>query len=322
MTGKTSDTKQVVYPWGHSRRFNSYPQYFKKHFGSRVQKVSVDAGFTCPNIDGTVARGGCTYCNNKSFNPSYLSRKNSIKHQIGEGIRFHEKRYHDPGKYLAYFQAYSNTYADLKQLQKLYAEALEVPGIIGLVIGTRPDCLDKEKLKYLQELSNEYHVVLEIGIESVYDRTLERINRGHSFSQAVDAIGMSAEHGLKTGTHLIFGLPGETREDMLAEASVLSGLPLNNIKLHQLQLIQGTPMVKEYKEKPEDFQVFGMDEYLDFLARFIEKLNPAFVIERFFNEAPPRYNKNPVKWGLRYDQILNRFEKLLQEQDTWQGKDF
>jgi radical SAM protein (TIGR01212 family) len=309
-----------MYPWNHERRFNSYPQYFKKTFGQRVQKVSIDAGFTCPNRDGTVAYGGCTFCDNRSFNPSYCQPDKSVAQQINEGIEFHSKRYHRPGKYLAYFQAFTNTHAPLSQLKALYGEALATPGVIGLVIGTRPDCIDAEKLKYLQGLAQTHYVILEIGIESCYDTTLKRINRGHSYQQAVDAIELTASFGIKVGTHIILGLPGETEDMLLAEANMLSKLSLNTIKFHQLQLIRGTAMVTDFERHPQDFTFYELDAYIDLIIRFIERLNPSFVIERFFSEAPPADNLTPIQWHLRNDQMLNQLEQQLALRDSWQGK--
>jgi radical SAM protein (TIGR01212 family) len=309
-----------MYPWNHERRFNAYPQYFKKTFGQRVQKVSIDAGFTCPNRDGTVTFGGCTFCDNRSFNPSYCDPAKPVAQQINEGIEFHSKRYHNPGKYLAYFQAFTNTHAPLDELKVLYDQALAVPGVIGLVIGTRPDCIDVEKLKYFRELAESHYVILEIGIESCYDATLKRINRGHNYQQAVDAIELTAEYGIKVGTHMILGLPGENEEMLLAEAGMLSKLPLDTIKFHQLQLIRGTAMVNDHELNPKDFKFYELDEYLELIIRFIERLNPKFVIERFFSEAPPADNLTPIQWNLRNDQMLNQLERRLREQDTWQGR--
>ena len=219
------------YPWGHSRRYNAYANYFRKEFGERVQKLSIDAGFTCPNRDGTRGSGGCTYCDNDAFNPSYCLPEKSIGQQIREGMEFHQARYRRAGSFLAYFQAYSNTYAPLSVLKEIYQQALQVPGVAGLVIGTRPDCIDDEKLEYFRELGKSKYVILEYGIESCYDRTLERINRGHNFEEAVVALEKTAACGIKTGVHMIFGLPGESKEDMLKEADILSGLPINNIKV-------------------------------------------------------------------------------------------
>ncbi|MCK4407154.1 MAG: TIGR01212 family radical SAM protein [Bacteroidales bacterium] len=310
----------MKYPWGHSRRFNAYSNYILKEFGERVQKLSIDAGFTCPNHDGTVGTGGCTYCNNNAFNPSYCTPSKSISQQIIEGIEFHQKRYRRANKYLAYFQPFSNTYAPLDKLRNIYNEAIKFPEVIGLVIGTRPDCIDDKKLEFFSELSKKYYVIIEYGIESCYDKTLERVNRGHSFEQSVKAITKTAQKGIKTGAHIIFGLPGETKQEMLDEADILSELPLNNIKFHQLQIIKDTEMAKEYREKSENFNLFSLNEYIDFIITFLERLTPDIVIERFAGEVPPRFLSGP-NWGLiRNDQILNLIKKKLYEKNTWQGR--
>ncbi len=310
----------TTFPWGHQRRFNAYADHFRKEFGERIQKLSINVGFTCPNRDGSVGIGGCTYCNNNAFNPSYCKPAKSVTQQIEEGIEFHAKRYRRAEKYLAYFQAYSNTYDSLAKLKKIYDEALQHPSIIGLVIGTRPDCVDEEKLNYFAELSKSYYIIIEYGIESCYDKTLLAINRGHDYYTCVKAIENTASKGIRTGAHLIFGLPGESIEDMLAEAEILSKLPLNNIKFHQLQIIKDTAMSQQYKDHPEDFTFFSLDNYIDFIVDFLERLNPSFVVERFAGEVPPRFLEGPG-WGLiRNDQILNKVEKKLEERDTWQGK--
>lgn len=310
----------MEYPWGDNRRFNSYAGYFKRTFGGRVQKLTIDAGFTCPNRDGTVAVGGCTYCNNDAFNPSYCDSKKSITQQIEEGIGFHAVRYRRAENYLAYFQAFSNTHAPLERLKEFFSEALSHPKVIGLVIGTRPDCVDVEKLDYLEELSKTYYISLEYGIESCYNQTLDAINRGHTYEKSIWAVEESARRGINTGAHIIFGLPGETRVDMLEEAKILSELPLSSIKFHQLQIIKGTAMELQYKENPVVFNLFEMNDYLHFVVDFLERLNPRFVVERFTSEAPPRHLAVP-SWGLlRTDQLLNKIEKILEERDTWQGK--
>ena len=307
------------YPWGHERRFNAYSNYFREFYGARVQKLSIDAGFTCPNRDGSKGTGGCTYCNNDAFNPSYCVPEKSVTQQIEEGISFHKNRYRRSDSYLAYFQAYSNTYAPLGKLKKLYEEALAIPGIIGIVIGTRPDCIDDKKLKYLRELSEKYYVAVEYGIESCYDKTLKRINRGHTYGEAEEAVRTTAAHGINTGAHFIFGLPGETREELLAEAEIISKLPLKTVKFHQLQIIKGTAMEKEFQSNPGDFQLFSWEEYLEFFVRFLERLNPEIVVERFTGEAPPRFLTGSL-WGKkRTDQIVSLVEKRLEELDTWQG---
>ncbi|MEY1637913.1 TIGR01212 family radical SAM protein [Tenuifilum osseticum] len=311
-----------VYPWGDTRRYNSYSGYFKREFGGRVQKLTIDAGFTCPNRDGTVGLGGCTYCNNDAFNPSYCTPQKSITQQIEEGIEFHAVRYRRADRYLAYFQAYSNTYAPLEKLRALYSEALSHPKIIGLVIGTRPDCVDEAKLDYFQQLNSKYYIALEYGVESCYNRTLQLINRGHTFEQSVWAINETSKRGIRVGAHFIFGLPGETQEQMLAEADIISKLPLHTVKFHQLQIIKGTIMEQQYTTNPEWFMLFSMDEYFNFLADFIERLNPNFVIERFTGEAPPRYLAVPPWGNLRTDQLMIAFENVLEKRDTWQGRLF
>jgi len=309
-----------TYPWGHERRFNAYSNYFRSLYGARVQKVSIDAGFTCPNRDGSKGFGGCTYCNNDAFNPSYCQPAKSVSGQIREGIKFHKWRYNEAVSYLAYFQAYSNTYAPLRTLNRLYEEALSYPGIVGLIIGTRPDCIDEEKLEYLKELSERCYLAVEYGIESCYNKTLKRINRGHTFEDADWAVGRTASLGINTGAHFIFGLPGETREEMLKEVDIISGLPIKTVKFHQLQIIKGTGMEIEFKNNPGDFKLFTWEEYLDFFISFLERLNPAIVVERFTGEAPPRFLTGEG-WGKkRTDQIVNLIEKRLEELNTWQGR--
>ena len=312
----------MTYPWNHNRRYNAFAPYFKELFGERVQKISVDAGFTCPNRDGTKGYGGCTYCNNNAFNPSYCHPEKPLEQQIREGIEFHRVRYRRANKYLVYFQPYSNTYAPLDHLKKLYETALAQPGVIGLVIGTRPDCVDREKLRYLSELAKEHYITIEYGVESIYDETLERINRQHTYEESVKAIELSRGYDLHTGAHFIFGLPGESREMMMESVHEINKLPLNSIKFHQLQIVEGTTMAKDYALHPKGYDLFSFDEYIDFIIRFTEKLNPAFIIERFAGEVPPRFLAGPG-WGLiRNDQINVAIEKELEQRNTWQGKFF
>lgn len=311
-----------IYSWGHGRRFNAYPDYFRSIYGTRIQKVSVDAGFTCPNRDGTKGTGGCTYCLNDAFNPSYCMPDKSISRQLKEGIAFHKWRYKEAISYLAYFQAYSNTYAPLHKLKELYEEALNYPGVIGMIIGTRPDCIDHEKLSYLKSLSERYYIAVEYGIESCYDKTLKRINRGHTFPEAIEALEKTAEIGINTGAHFIFGLPGESRKEMLSQAEIISALPLKTVKFHQLQIMKGTLMEEEFRKNPGDFHFFSLEEYLDFFVLFLERLNPSIVVERFTGEAPPRFLAGEA-WGKkRTDQIVSLIEKRLEELDTWQGRLF
>jgi radical SAM protein (TIGR01212 family) len=313
-------TQTKIFPWGHHRRFNSYTEYFRKNFGERVQKVTIDAGFSCPNRDGKKSTGGCTYCNNDSFNPSYCQPHKGITKQIEEGVEFHANRYRRAEKFLAYFQAYSNTYAPLDKLKVMYDEALAVPGVIGLVIGTRPDCIDDEKLDYFQQLSEKYYVIIEYGLESCYNRTLERINRCHTFEDGVDAIERTAKRGIKTGAHFIIGLPGETQRDFIKAIPLINQLPLSTIKFHQLLIVKDTPMALEYQQYPERFSFFTQEEYIDFFIQVLERLHPSFVVERFTSEVPPRFQAGP-NWGLvRTYTLLQKLEKRLEELDTWQGK--
>jgi len=310
------------FPWGHERRFNAYSNYFRSLYGARVQKVSIDAGFTCPNRDGTKGSGGCTYCLNDAFNPSYCVPSKSVTQQIEEGVEFHKWRYSEAVSYLAYFQAFSNTYAPLDKLKELYEEALSFNGVIGLIIGTRPDCIDEEKLAYIKELSQRCYVAVEYGIESCYNKTLKRINRGHSFEDAIRAVERTSELGINAGAHFIFGLPGESRAEMMNQVDIISRLPVKTVKFHQLQIIKGTVMEKEFRENPEDFELFSWEEYLDFFISFLERLNPEIVVERFTGEAPPRFLTGEG-WGKkRTDQIVSLIEKRLEESDTWQGKKY
>ncbi len=308
------------FPWGHSRRFNSYAQYFKNIFGERVQKVSIDAGFTCPNRDGTKGTGGCTFCNNQAFNPSYCVPSKSVTQQINEGIEFHQTRYRRSSKYLAYFQAYSNTYASIDKLKAIYNEAINHEEIIGIVVGTRPDCVDSNLLDYFQQISKKIYLNIEYGIESCYEKTLTRINRGHTFEQAKNAIIETANRGIKTGGHLIIGLPGETNAEIIEQAKILSSLPLHNLKFHQLQLIINTTMAKEYENDSSLFRFFSIEEYIELMIDFIELLNPNILIQRFAGEAPPRFTITPILWGIRNDIFLNKLEQRLKERNTWQGK--
>lgn len=309
----------MEYQWGTKRRFNAYADYFRKQFGERLQKVTIDAGFTCPNRDGTAGYGGCTFCDNRAFNPSYNKADKPVKQQIDEGITFHKNRYRKVKKFLAYFQAYSNTYAPLEALKKVYQPALDHPDVAGIVIGTRPDCVDAEKLDYFAVLSRETFLVLEYGIESVSNAILESVNRGHTYEITAWAVRESARRGILTGGHMIVGLPGEEREDWLHSIEVLSELPLHSVKFHQLQIIRGTAMEKAFRQNPGQFRQFEMEEYLQLMADMIERLNPAIVVERIAGEVNPG-TAATKGWGRRYDQVLARFNEIMEERDTWQGR--
>lgn len=302
------------------RRFNSYNNYFKSLFGGRVQKISIVAGFSCPNRDGKLSTGGCSFCSNAAFNPSYCMPEKTIRQQIEEGIEFHKRRYRRAHRYLAYFQPYSNTYKPLEDLKEIYSQALEVPEIAGIVIGTRPDLIDEPLLHHLNEIQQTHYVMLEYGVESVYDETLKRVNRGHDFATAEQAIRLTARFGIPCGAHFIFGLPGETKAMMLNAADIISQLPLTTVKFHQLQIFKGTRMAEEYIQHPEAFHLFDLEEYIDFVIDFAERLSPEIVIERFAGEVPPRFLVSEPWMKLRYDEVLNRIEKRMEERGTWQGR--
>lgn len=303
-----------------NKRYNSYNEYFKRTFGGRVQKLSVNAGFTCPNRDGTKGTGGCTFCDNDAFHPSYCHPGKSIRQQLEEGKEFHAWRYRRSINYLAYFQPFSNTYSSLSNLANLYSEALSVPGITGLVIGTRPDCVTPEILDYLALLSEKYYIIIEYGVESVYNETLKKINRGHDYQTAVSALRETAIRGINTGAHFIFGLPGETIAMMLGSAEIISSLPLTTVKFHQLQVVKGTVIEKEFRENPADFSRFSLEDYIRFVVSFSERLNPDFVIERFSGEVPPAF-LNDTPWNLiRYDAVVRLIEEEFNKRNTWQGR--
>lgn len=327
----TEEFKKYGFPDG--KRYSSFVGYFKRKYGERLQKIVLDAGFTCPNRDGKVGRGGCTYCDNAAFHPSYSTSGKSLHQQLDEGIEFHKVRYRTTEHYLAYFQSFSNTYAPLERLKALYEEALSHPDVVGIVIGTRPDCVDEAKLDYLASLATSGFpggqqskpfdnpiVIVEYGIESCYDTVLERINRGHDFQTARRAVHMTAERGIDVGAHFILGLPGETRQMMLDACSLINELPLRSVKFHQLQIVKNTRMERDYADNPADFERFSLDEYLDFFVDMLERLRPDLYIERFAGEVPPRF-VNETPWGLiRNVELLRLLDKKLEERSTWQGR--
>jgi len=301
-----------------SMRYNDFAGFLAGEFPFKVQKISVNAGFTCPNRDGTKGFGGCTYCNNQTFNPAYCRDDRSVTMQLEEGKRFFARKYPQM-KYLAYFQAYTNTYGELELLKRMYEEALAVEGVVGLVIGTRPDCMPDSLLDYLEEVNRRTFLLVEYGIESADDRTLERINRGHSFACTEDAVRRTAARGIRTGGHVILGLPGESREDLIKQAERLSELPLTTLKMHQLQLIRGTRMAHEYALHPEEFHLFSVDEYIDLVIDYVEHLRPDLILERFVSQLPRELLIAP-DWGLKNHEFTDRVKKRMKERDAWQGK--
>jgi hypothetical protein len=313
-------TARETYNRETNRRYNSYADWFSTLFGRRVQKVSINAGFTCPNRDGTLGSGGCTYCNNEAFIPAYCTPDISVTEQLKRGIAFHRRRYRRAENFLAYFQAYTNTYAAIERLKSLYDEALSYPGVLGIVIGTRPDCISSDMLDYLAEISRDYFVIIEYGIESTNDDVLRHINRGHDFASSVRAVTETAGKGIYTGAHLIFGLPGESRAQIIDSAQTISALPLSSIKIHQLQLVRGTLTAEEYRNNPERFDLYTLEEYLDLVIAFCERLSPSLMIERISGEVPPRLLDDPRDWHKRSNEIFSLFETMLESRDTWQGR--
>lgn len=304
-----------------SKPYNDYSTYIKNKFGERVQKISLDTGFTCPNRDGTKGVGGCTYCNNNTFNPYYCKPSKSITQQLDEGIGFFSKKY-QTWQYLAYFQAYTNTYADIKLVKELYLEAINHPKIIGLVIGTRPDCINVELIDFLSDLATKHYIALEFGVESTLNRTLDLINRCHTFEETKAAYELAKNKNLHLGAHLIIGLPGETREEMLNHAVEISKLPINTLKIHQLQIVKHTMMAQQLKTEPHLFNLFELDDYIEFICEFVALLRPDIIIERFISESPPHLLIAP-KWnGLKNFEIVAKIEKRMAERNIWQGKNF
>ena len=296
--------------------YNDYGTWIRRKFPFRVQKISIDAGFSCPNRDGLVSHGGCTFCDNRTFNPSYCQPSKSIAGQIAEGRRFFARKYPDM-KYLAYFQAYSNTYAPLDVLRRRYEEALAQDGVVGIVIGTRPDCVNSDVLDYLEQLNRQTFVIVEYGIESVSDATLLRINRGHNFECSRQAIIKTHERGIITGAHIILGLPSEQPDDNVRQADIVSQLPIDILKLHQLQIIRGTQMAEEYARAP--FSLYTADEYIDLCIRYLEHLRNDMVVERFVSQSPAQLLVAP-KWGLKNYEFTNRLTNEMKRRGTWQGR--
>ncbi len=289
--------------------YRDYSHWIREQFPYRVQKISVDAGFSCPNRDGRLSTSGCTFCDNKTFNPTYCNRSKSITRQLEEGKAFFSRKYPDM-RYLAYFQAYSNTYGTLSELKAKYEEALSVDGVVGLVVGTRPDCITDETLAYLQQLNRQTFILVEYGVESANDATLRRVNRGHTFECSRQAIVKTHRLGILTCAHVILGLPGEDEREMLRQASLISELPIDILKLHQLQVIKGTPLAKEFAEHP--FPVFTASEYADIVIKYISRLRSDIVLERFVSQSPPEMVVAP-KWGLKNHEFTDMLNKRIGE---------
>jgi len=298
------------------QRYNSFGSYIREKFGTKVYKVNVDAGFTCPNRDGTIGTTGCIYCNNDSFRPNSCKPNLPISEQIKNGITHIGKRY-KAEKFLVYFQPYTNTYAPVEELERLYEEALVEPSVIGLAIGTRPDTVDDEKIRLLEELAKRYFIIIEYGMQSIYDRTLEFINRGHDYNTFLKALEMTKGRGIYSGAHVIVGFPTESKEEMLFMADEISHMPIDFLKIHQLQVIKDTPLEIMYREHP--FHVFNYEEYLEFVTEFIGRLSPKIVLQRLFATAPDNILIAP-RWDKNRQEILRDIEKRLESKDIHQGK--
>ncbi len=299
-------------------RYSSYSTYLKEKFGFRVQKVSVDVGFTCPNRDGSVAIGGCVYCNNDSFVPSYARSSVSLKNQIKTGMEYLKKRF-KAQKFIVYFQAYTNTYEKIEKLEELYKKALDHEDVVGLAVGTRSDCVDEEKIRLFERLAKDRFVTLEFGIESTYDKTLEYMNRGHNYNSILDAIQMTRNRGIHIGAHIIVGFPTETNDEMLMMAEEISRLEINFLKIHNLHIVKNTPLARMYAKEP--FRLFNYEEYLEFISHFIERLSPKIIIERFFTDTPHDLLIEP-KWNKTHLEIMSGIEKELEKRNTYQGRLF
>lgn len=299
-----------------TRHYNAFGRYMKDLYGQPVYKVNVDAGFTCPNRDGTVAAGGCIYCNNASFRPSECTSAKSVRNQIDRGLPYLRSRYH-ADKFIVYFQPYTNTYATVETLDRLYREALDYPDVVGLAIGTRPDCVDEGKIELLERLAKDYYILIEYGLQSIYDRTLEFINRGHNYECFRKALDLTAGRGIKIGAHIILGFPTETREEMLHMADELSEMPVQYLKIHQLQIVKGTTLEGVYAKDP--FPVFGYQEWIEILSDFLERLSPDIVLQRLFAAAPDDILIAPVWHKTRYE-LLKDLDEYMEKRGSRQGK--
>ena len=295
--------------------YTELSSFYGKVFPFKVQKISINAGFTCPNRDGSKGFGGCTYCNNQTFNPSYCATQKSVTQQIEEGKTFFARKYPEM-KYLAYFQAYTGTYGELQHLICLYEEALRCDDVVGIVIGTRPDCMPNELLDYLADLSKRTFLTVEYGIESANDDTLRRINRGHTYAQSVEAVEKTASRGIYVGAHVILGLPGEDEEELVRQARMINKLPLTTLKLHQLQLIRGTVMACEYEQSP--FHLFTAEEYIEAVISYISHIRREVVLERFVSSSPKDLLLAP-NWNIKNYEFVEKLKKKMRESGASQG---
>ena len=295
--------------------YYDYGTWIRHRFPFRVQKISIDAGFTCPNRDGRISTGGCIYCDNRTFNPAYCQRQDSITQQLEAGKQFFARKYPEM-KYLAYFQAYTNTYASISHLRELYEEAISVKDIVGIVIGTRPDCISDELLDYLEDLNRRTFLIVEYGVESANDDTLRRINRGHSFAQSRLAIEKTHQRGILTGAHIILGLPGEDAQENLRQAPLISSLPIDILKIHQMQIIRDTRLADKFEREP--FHIYSVNEYIELIANYIQRLRKDLVLERFVSQSPKELLITP-QWGLKNHEFTDLLNNYLKNHQIHQG---
>jgi radical SAM protein (TIGR01212 family) len=298
-----------------TKHYNDFSTWLRRQLGCKVQKISIDAGFSCPNRDGTLATGGCVFCDNKAFSPAYCRGNKSVKRQVEDGISFFKRKYKDM-KYLAYFQAFTNTYAPVEHLKSLYEEALSVEDVVGIVIGTRPDCVSDDILNYLEQLNRQTFMIVEYGIESTDNEMLKRINRGHTYECSVRAIERTKERDILVGGHVILGLPGMTEEDCIREVERLNNTQLDILKLHQLQVVKDTRLAEEYLEKP--FKVFNIDEYIRLVATLIQHIRPDMILDRFISQSPAEMLIAP-KWGIKNYEFANALDNYLAKNNIYQG---
>lgn len=308
-------TQEDTTPASTALPYNGFSSWIRRKFPYRVQKISIDAGFSCPNRDGRISSGGCSFCDNRTFNPSYCNPQRSVSQQIADGKAFFQRKYPEM-KYLAYFQAFTNTYAPIDTLQRLYNETLQCQDVVGIVIGTRPDCVSDELLDWLARLSRQTYVMVEYGIESANDDTLRRINRGHDFECSRRAVCETASRGIEVGGHVILGLPGEDESESIRQAEMVSALPLDVLKIHQLQVIRGTRLAQEYARSP--FPLYSVDDYIRLIGKYISHLRPTLVIERFASQSPAGMLVAP-KWGLKNYELTNLIVTYLRKNGISQG---
>jgi uncharacterized protein len=299
-------------------RFKSYSSFLKERFGCRVHKISVDMGFTCPNRDGSIAKGGCVYCNNDTFVPPYARARFTMRQQIENGMRYLKKRF-EAEKFIIYFQAYTNTYDRIEKLERLYRESLAYENVVGIAVGTRSDCVDEEKMELFEALAEECFVSVEYGIESIYDKTLSFMNRGHDYQSVIGAIELTKGRGVHIGAHIILGMPTETEEEMLHMAEEVSNLGINSLKIHNLHIVKNSPLARTYKDS--HFHLFSYDEYIDFITGFLERISPDIVIERLFTDTPKDLLIAPV-WNKTHNEIVRGIERELERKNTYQGRLF